>query len=129
MPRFACSNLPEVTGGGSGEGTFFVAEEFGFDELAGDCGAVQGDERMIAAWTSIVSGSRDEFFASSGFTQNANARFAGGDAIHLGHHAAHRFAFPYDFVIADASTQFAIFRFEALQAQRVFDGEQKLVCR
>ena len=32
--------------------------------------------------------------------QNADARFAGGYALHLRHHAAHRLAGPHDFVLA-----------------------------
>jgi len=76
-----------------------------------------------------VQRTRDQFLAGTGFAENADAGFAGGDAVHVRHHLLHRFAGPDDFVFAEALTKLAVFGFQALQLERVFDGEQKLVGR
>ena len=70
---------------------------------------------------------RHQFFSRAGFAENADARFAGGNAFHLRHHAAHGLAFPDDFVFAETVCQIAIFALEAAELQCVFHGEQQLV--
>ena len=54
-------------GEGAGEGPFFVAEEFGFDEVFGDEGAIEFDERGFGAGALEVEGTGDEFFAGATF--------------------------------------------------------------
>ena len=44
---------------GTGEGAFFVAEQFVFDESFGDCCAVQRDERLVAPGGEMVNGARE----------------------------------------------------------------------
>ena len=68
---------------------------------------------------------RDELFSRAGFTENADAGFARGYALHLRHHAAHGLAFPDDFVFAETVCEVAIFAFEPAEFQRILDGEQQ----
>src|SRR5277367_5659603 len=49
----------EVFGGGAGEGAFFVAEEFGFDEFGGDGGAVQSNKGIFFTRRFFVDGASD----------------------------------------------------------------------
>ena len=44
-----CLELAEAAGDGAGKGTFFVAEQFGFQQVFRDRGAVQCDERAAGA--------------------------------------------------------------------------------
>jgi hypothetical protein len=39
-----------TVGLGSGEGSTGVPEEFGFEQVARDCGAVDGEERSFVPW-------------------------------------------------------------------------------
>src|ERR1700684_1915112 len=86
---------------GTGEGAFLVAEEFAFNQLGGDGGAIERDKRTSGAVASFVQGARNEFFAGAGFAVDADARFAGGDTVNLGHHASHSFAFKNQRVLAN----------------------------
>ena len=40
--------LADAAGDGAGEGALLVAEQFGFQQVLGDGGAVDGDERLVA---------------------------------------------------------------------------------
>ena len=75
-----------------------------------------------------MDGASDEFFSGAGFAENADAGFAGSDAIDLGQEFFHRWARADEFMLAEAVAQFAVFIFEAGKFQSVFDGEQQLVC-
>lgn len=50
---------------GSGEGTFDVTEEFGFDEFAGDGRAVEDHEGLGSAGRVVVDGAGHEFFSGA----------------------------------------------------------------
>ena len=64
--------------GGAGEGAFFVAEEFGFDEGGGHGGAVHGDEGIVAAAAGVlVDGFGDAFLAGAGFAEDED----GGEGV------------------------------------------------
>ena len=127
MPLLACSNLPDMAGGRAGEAAFLVAEQLRFDQLARHRRAVQRDERPGVPRTALVQRARDQLLAGPGLAQDADARFAGGDAVHLRHHAPHGLARMYDLVLADALPQLAILLFQAFQLEDVVDGEQQLV--
>src|SRR5450631_4217934 len=51
---FCLLELPQMAGGGSGKRSLLVAEQFGFDQLRWNRGAVQGDEGTRRARTSFV---------------------------------------------------------------------------
>ena len=127
MPPSACSNLPTWRAGGAGEGAFFVAEEFGFDEFGGNGGAIEGDEGVFVARRFFVDGAGDEFLAGAGFAEDADAGFAGGDAIDLREEFRHGGAGADEFVLAEAVAEFAVFVLEAGEFESIFDGEEKLI--
>ena len=52
-------------GSGAGEGALLVAEQFAFDQVAGNGGHVDGDEGAPLALAVIVQRSRDEFLAGA----------------------------------------------------------------
>ena len=127
MPPSACSNLPTWRAGGAGERAFFVAEEFRFDQFRGNGGAVEGDEGVFAARRFFVDGAGHEFLAGAGFAEDADASFAGGNALDLREEFCHGGAGADKFVLAEAVAEFAIFVLEAREAQRVFDGDEQLI--
>ena len=102
-----------------------MAEQFGFDQLGRNRGAIQSDEGSARARTALMQRARHQFFSRAGLAENADARFAGGHAVDLRHHAAHGFAFPDDFVFAETAFQIAVLALEAAELQRVFHGEQQ----
>ena len=126
----ATFGLFEFTGvarGGTGERAFFVAEKFRLDELGGNGSAIQRNECIFAARRFLVDGASDEFFAGAGFAEDADAGFAGRDAINLRQKFAHRSAGADKLVFAQTVAKFAILIFEAREFQSVIDGEEKLV--
>ena len=80
---FGLFEFAGVAAGRAGEGALFVAEQLGFDELGRDGSAIQSDESVFVARGFFVDGAGDEFFAGAGFAEDADAGFAGGDAIDL----------------------------------------------
>ncbi len=64
---------------GAGEGAFFVAEEFGFEELGGERGAVDDDEFGCGAAGEVVDGVGDDFLAGAGFALDEDGGAGGGD--------------------------------------------------
>src|ERR1039458_10726172 len=108
----------------AGERSFFVAEQFGFNQLRRNRGAVQGDERSAGPRTALMQRARHQFFSRAGLTENADARSAGGYAFPLRHHAAHGLAFPNDFMFAEAAFQVAILALEAAELQRVLQDRK-----
>ena len=52
---------------GAGEGAFFVAEQFAFEQVFGDGGAVDGEERGLGAMAVMIDGAGDEFLAGAAF--------------------------------------------------------------
>ena len=50
---------------GAGEGTLFVAEELAFEQAGGDGGAVELDQRAVAASAQGVDGASEKFFAGA----------------------------------------------------------------
>ncbi len=63
--------------------------------------------------TFFVQRAGDEFFARAGLAVNADAGFAGCNALDLGHDAAHGLAREDERMLADARAQVTIFCFEA----------------
>ncbi len=56
--------------GAAGARSVAIAEEFGFDVVLGDGGAVEFDEDAVAAEGLGVDGAGDEFFAGAGFAED-----------------------------------------------------------
>src|SRR4029077_7331874 len=74
---------------GSGEGAAFVAKEFVLDEAFGDGGAVQGDERLLAAIGKVMNGASEEFLAGAAFAEKKHGGVGWRDALQLVAHGLH----------------------------------------
>ena len=67
VPPLHCSNLPMRWHGRAGERASFVAEQFAFQQLLGNRGAVDGEERLLAAVAVMINRAGDEFLAGAAF--------------------------------------------------------------
>ena len=65
---------------GAGEGAFFMSEEFGFDQVFRDSGAVYGDQRGLFARALFVHSPGDQLLAGAGLTEDKYGGIGGGDA-------------------------------------------------
>ena len=65
---------------GVGEGPFFVAEQFAFEQRLGDRRAVDGDERLVAAAAEVVDRLADDFLAGAVFAQDQHGQLGVGHA-------------------------------------------------
>ena len=68
-------------GVGAGEGAAVVAEEFGFEQRLGDGGAVDLDERRVAAAAREVHGACEQLLAGARFAEQQHARRGLRDAL------------------------------------------------
>ena len=66
--------------GGAGESAFFVAEEFGFEQVARDRRGVDGDEGRVLARAVAVQRARHQFLAGAGFAVDQHRGVGGGQA-------------------------------------------------
>jgi hypothetical protein len=117
----------DVASRGAGERTFFVPEELGLDQFCGDSRAIESDEGAFVARGFLVNGARDQFFSGAGFAEDADAGFAGGDAVNLREELLHGGAGADEFVFTETMAEFTIFVFEAGEAEGVFYGDEKFV--
>ena len=67
---------------GSGEGAFFMAKHFGFQQAFRKGGAVDGHEGFIGPGTALVDIAGKKLFAGSGFSDDQYGGFAVGDVLH-----------------------------------------------
>jgi len=74
---------------GAGERAAPVAEQLALQHLAGDGGAVEGDERSVGAIGVVVDGSRDDFLAGPAFSGNEDADVGRRDPFGESHDARH----------------------------------------
>ena len=112
----------DALGDGSGEGSFFVAEEFAFDQAGGDGGAVQFHEGRVGAAGEAMDGAGDQFFAGAGFTLNQDRGIGGCGGLNLLEDAAKGGAGADDFIEAVFAADF-LFEINFF----VFDMAAKLV--
>ncbi|EJT82747.1 hypothetical protein PPS11_43713 [Pseudomonas putida S11] len=56
---------------------FFMAEQFRLDQVLGDCPAVDGNERLLAALRLAMQGAGHQFLAGAAFTTDQHRRFSG----------------------------------------------------
>src|SRR5271170_2375283 len=67
---------------GASESTFFVAEQFGFDESFGNGAATDRNKRLAGARAKIVDGPGDQFLAGAAFSSDEDRGIEIGDAMH-----------------------------------------------
>ena len=65
--------------GRAGEGAAFVAEQFAFQQLLGDGGAVDREERLLAAVAVMINGAGDQFLAGAALAGDERGGVGGGD--------------------------------------------------
>ena len=75
VPPEASSNLPVRLDGGPGKGALFIPEQLGLDQVAGNGGAVDGDERPRRADAAVVEVAGDDFLSRSRLALDQNAAF------------------------------------------------------
>jgi hypothetical protein len=65
----------------AGEGSFLVAEQFGFEQRFRDRGAIDADERLFGPGRPGVNIARQYFLAGAGFAGNQHRGVAAGDLL------------------------------------------------
>jgi len=91
---------------GAGEGAALVAEQFGFEQAAGNGGAIDFDEGPVAAGAEIVDGAGEELLAGAGFAEEKNGGSRGGGELDLREGALESGAFANDFFKVEFSADF-----------------------
>jgi hypothetical protein len=84
VPPWASSKRPILSWTAPVKAPFFVAEEFGLEEVLGEGGAVDGDEGLVLAGGVEVEGAGDEFLAGAAFALDEDGGV--GVAANPGHH-------------------------------------------
>ena len=95
------------------ERAFLVPEQFRFDELRRNRRAIQGDKSILAPLRFFMNRPGDQLFPRPGLSENADACFAGGDALDLREKRFHRGAGSDQLVLTQPVAQFTVFAFEA----------------
>ena len=90
---------------GAGERAFFVAEQFAFEELFRNRGAIHRKKRLRRAVAVMINRAGNEFLAGAAFAGDERGRVGGGNLADELEHALHRSA-------AADDAEFVIFRFE-----------------
>ena len=78
------------------EGTFFIAEEFAFEQPAGNGGAVERDEGARVPRAEGVQRPCQEFFAGAGLALQEDGGIGRGHEVELRQHRLERGALPED---------------------------------
>ena len=80
VPLAASSNLPRRVSRASVKAPFLVAEQFALQQRLGECGAVDRDERLMAAAALVVDHLGHDFLAGAVFAEHQNGKVRVGDA-------------------------------------------------
>src|SRR5208337_4863751 len=75
---------------GPGKRAFYMAEEFTFEQLVRERGAVDNDKGAFAAQAPVVNLAGKNIFPGPALTGQKNCCFAGGNAFGVVQQAAHR---------------------------------------
>ena len=93
---------------GAGEGTFLVAEQFGFHQIFGQGRAVDLNERRVAAGRGVVDGTCQQAFARTAFAAQQHGGAGRRDPQRGVKHILHRHAAPDDLVEVIAPPQLGL---------------------
>ena len=74
----------------AGEGAFLVTEQFALEQLLGNGGAIDGDERLVLALGFLVNVARQHFLADAALAGDHDRGFGRGDLIGHGNDQLHR---------------------------------------
>ena len=86
---FGLAEKPFAVGVRAGERAFDRAEQFAFDQFAGQGGAIDFDDFVFAARTERVDEVGDDFLARAAFAGDEHGDVAGGDAFDGAHDFLH----------------------------------------
>lgn len=113
--------------GGTGEGAAFVAEEFAFEQLWGEGGAVDDDEFGFGSAAEVVEGVGDEFLAGTAFAFDEDGGACGSDLLDAFEDPLHGGGIAEELVEAEAVVDLAlegsVFLFEVSAAEGAADEE------
>ena len=70
---------------GAGVGALLAAEQLALDQVGGEGGAVDGDERAVAARAAAMDGARQEFLARAGLAEEQHRGRGRGHLRHPEH--------------------------------------------
>ena len=93
VPPCAVSKRP-ARSCGPGESAFDVPEEFTFEKVFGNGGAIHSDEWSVLAPAAAVDFASDQLLARPGLAQDEHRRFSGRDQINLADDLSKRRALP-----------------------------------
>ena len=82
--------LPELARGGVGERPLLVAEQLALEQLGGDAGAFDVDERLVAARAAGVDGAGQEVLAAAGLAEEEDGDVVVEDLLEGVEERAHR---------------------------------------
>src|SRR6185503_10914820 len=83
------ANEAEVVAIGAGEGAAAVAKELAFEEVAGDGGAVEGDEGLVRAAREFMDGAGEDLLARAALAGDQDVDVGPGDLASVSHQLAH----------------------------------------
>src|SRR5262249_9504240 len=83
------ANQAELIVVGAGEGAAAVSEQLAFEQVAGDCGAVERDKRALGAVGEVVDGAREDLLAGAALAGAEDADVRARDALSIEHQLAH----------------------------------------
>ncbi len=106
---------------GSGKGTFFVAEEFAFEEAFAEDGAVEGEEGAFGTIAGAMDGLGDDLFAGTAFAEDEDGGFGGGGAKGEVKDAEPVGALADD--AGEALAEHGVFGFEGVEMELAFEGD------
>ena len=92
MPESASSKRPVLRPTAPGESSLLVAEELALDQGRRQGGAIDLDQRTLAAAAQPVERPGDELLTGAGLAQDQHRGVGGRDLLDLVEHLAHRFA-------------------------------------
>ena len=120
VPLSASSNFPGLVPGRAGERALFVTEEFAFEKIFRNRGAVDFDERAGGALRMFVNGARDQIFSDAAFAAEQHRRIRRRDALDHRQHGLHLVALRDDVGVgvaaAERFAQRAIFLAQACES-------------
>ena len=108
--------------GGAGEGAAFVTEEFAFEELFGDGGAIDSEERLGAAIRVVINGAGDKFFAGAAFAGDESGGIGGGQLTDNFEHLLHALATANDALFVVFGFEKRLIRDDLLHVTRGLEG-------
>ena len=119
-----------LRGRGAGEGALFVAEQFAFEKIFGDGGAVDFEERARGAQGMFVDGARDEVLADAAFAAEEDGGVGGRDALDEGENFLHATTFRDDVgvlvALAEGFAEGAIFFAQFARVELLANDEDHL---